>query len=118
MYRIRTVRLLVLVTLIILPLCSIGGQELQSKLAQRVKAFDSESPSTVGQLIDFARRFEIPMGIEWVEKAGEKPASSIHARNTTPQRILQHIVHKDPGNGFIVNSGVVHVFSSSFLNDR
>lgn len=118
MYRITIVKLLLLVTLFVLLSCSVGGQELQSKLAQRIKAFDSESPSTVGQLIDFARRFEIPMGIEWVDKPGESLAPSIHARNTTPQRILQQIIHKDPGNGFILNSGVVHVFSSSLLNDR
>ncbi len=105
-------------TLFILPLSTATAQGLQSKLAQRVSAFDSESSTTVGQLIDFAQRFQIPMGIEWLEKAEEGVAPPIHARNTTAQHILQQIVQQKSGNGFALRDGVVHVFSSSIINDE
>ena len=112
------VEVLLLVTLFILPSSSVTAQGLQSKLAQKVKAFDSESSSTVRQLIDFAQRFQIPMGIEWVDKSEESVAPPVHARNTTAQHILQQIVQAKHGNGFTLTGGVVHVFATSIINDR
>src|SRR5260370_26789083 len=102
MYRCTIIKLkpLLFLTLIMLPLSSVTGQGLQSKLAQRVKAFDSESSSTVGQLIDFAQHFQIPMGIEWLDNSDEGVAPPIHARNTTAQRILQQRVQYKRGSGF------------------
>jgi len=101
----------------VLPSSSVTGQRLQSKLNQRVKAFDSESPSTVGQLIDFAQRFGIPLGIEWLDDSRESVAPPIHVRNTTAKRILQQIVQENAGNGFILSGGVVHVFSPRIVGD-
>ncbi len=119
MYRCTIIKLrpLLFLTLIMLPPSPVTGQGLQSKLAQRVKAFDSESSSTVSQLIDFAQRFQIPMGIEWLDKSDEGVAPPIHARNTTAQRILQQIVQEKRGNGFTLSGGVVHVFASSIITD-
>src|SRR5260370_22509969 len=109
MYRCTIIKLkpLLFLTLIMLPLSSVTGQGLQSKLAQRVKAFDSESSSTLGQLIDFAQHFQIPMCIEWLDKSGECVAPPIHARNTTSQRILQQIVHEKRVNRFTFSGGAV-----------
>jgi hypothetical protein len=87
-------------------------------LAQRVKAFDSERSSTVGQLVDVAQRFQIPMGIELANESQESVAPPIHARNTTAQRIIQQIVQERPGTSFTVSGGVVHVFATSIVTDR
>ena len=105
------------VTLFVVSLFSVKGQGLQSKLDQRVEIFDSESSLTASQLIDLAQRFQIPMGIELVDKSEETVAPPIHARNTTVQRIIQQIVHERPGTGFTLSGGVVHVFASSIIND-
>jgi hypothetical protein len=96
---------------------SVSGQRLQSKLDQRVKAFDSESASTVDQLIEFAQRFEIPLGIEWMDNSNAKAAPPIHARNSTAKRILEQIVHENSGNDFILTAGVVHVYSPKIIGD-
>ncbi len=106
------------VMLFVVSLSSVKGQGLQSELAQRVKAFDSESASTVVQLVDFAQRFQIPMGIELANESEESVAPPIHARNTTAQRIIQQIVHERPGTGFTLSGGVLHVFATSIVNDH
>lgn len=115
--RVRKVGLLLIVTLLILLSSSVTAQRLQSKLIQKVKAFDSDNSSTVSQLVDFAQRFQIPMGIEWVDNSNEKAAASMHAQNTTAQRILQQIVQEKPGITFTLSGGVVHVFTSSCISD-
>ena len=93
---ITKVALPLFVALFLISSSSVNGQGLQSELAQRVKAFDSESSSTVRQLVDFAQRFQIPMGIELAIESEQSVAPPIHARNTTAQRIIQQIVHERP----------------------
>jgi hypothetical protein len=115
---ITKVALPLFVALFLISSSSVNGQGLQSELAQRVKAFDSESSSTVGQLVDFAQRFQIPMGIELANESEESVAPPIHARNTTAQRIIQQIVHERPGTGFTLSGGVLHVFATSLVTDR
>jgi len=96
---------------------SARAQELETKLARRVTAFDSESSSTLGQLTDFARKFQIPMGIEWQDKSEGGLTPPIHARNTTAQHILGQILQAEPGNRYRVREGIVHVFALPILND-
>ncbi len=118
MYHLKiSVTLLVFLMSSLLPSCPVPAQGLQSKLIQKVNAFDSDSLSTVGQLIDFAQHFQIPMGIEWIDNSNERAPESVHARNTTAQRILQQIVQEKPGTTFRLSGGVVHVFTSSRVSD-
>jgi hypothetical protein len=114
---ITKVALPLFVALFLISSSSVNGQGLQSELAQRVKAFDSESSSTVGQLVDFAQRFQIPMGIELANESEESVAPPIHARNTTAQRIIQQIVHERPGTGFTLSGGVLHVFATTLVQE-
>jgi hypothetical protein len=117
-YTITEVALPLFVALFVVLPSSVKCQGLQSELAQRVKAFDSESSSTVGQLVDVAQRFQIPMGIELANESQESVAPPIHARNTMPQRIIQQIVQERPGTSFTVSGGVVHVFAASIVTER
>jgi len=57
------------------------------------------------------------MGIEWIDNSNERAPESVHARNTTAQRILQQIVQEKPGTTFRLSGGVVHVFTSSRVSD-
>lgn len=116
-YTIIKFSVLLFVMFFVLPSSSVTGQRLQSKLNQRVKTFDSESPSTIGQLIDFSQRFEIPLGIEWRDDSHESVAPPIHARNTTAKRILQQIVQENAGTDLILAGDVVRVFSPGIVDD-
>lgn len=126
MCRLRSsLALLVFLISMLAPSCLVEAQSLQSKLLQKVKTFDTDNSSTVGQLIEFAQRFEVLMGIEWIDNSNEKAADPVHARNTTAQQILQRILQNKPGTTFTLSSGVVHVFnvshvanSQNFLNVR
>ena len=93
-------------------------QGIQSKLTQRVAAFDSESSSTAEQLISFARQFQIPMGIELVETEKQPKAPAIHARNTSASQILEQILEASPNGRFSVTDGLVHVFSGAIVSDE
>lgn len=121
MYDLRMTKQIVVIVFSLLMLMvswsSARAQSIESKLAQKVKTYDSESPSTLGQLIDFARNFQVPMGIEWVDKSEERAAAPVHARNTTTQRILQQIVREKPGTTFTLSGGIVHVFASSGISE-
>lgn len=91
------------------------GQTVESKLAQNVETFDSENPSTVGQLIDFAQRFEIPMGIEWLYAAKEKPARPVHLRKAAVREVLRTIIQQQSDYQFTMSHGVVHIFAPSLI---
>jgi hypothetical protein len=108
---------ILLITLLLPSLPTAAEQSLDSKLARHVSGFDSEKTSVAGQLIEFAQQFDIPMGIEWVERAGESSAKPVHARNKTARAVLEQIIKQRQGMGFSASDGVVHVFDQSFIND-
>jgi hypothetical protein len=74
-HTITKVALALFVALFVVSPSSVKCQGLQSELAQRVKAFDSERSSIVGQLVDFAQRFQIPMGIELANESQDERSS-------------------------------------------
>ncbi len=84
------INIILLITLLFPSLSTAAVQSFHSKLAQHVSRFDSENSSTAGQLIEFAQQFHIPMGIEWVERAGKSSAKPVHAQNTTAQAVLEN----------------------------
>lgn len=110
-------RLLILFTASLCIAPTISGQTLESKLAKTVEAFDSESTTTEEQLVEFARRFQIPMGIELLYSASKKGVPPIRARNSTLQNVLRQIVHQQSGHDYRLSDGVVHVFPMSLTDD-
>src|SRR6266403_2224686 len=104
------INVILLTTLLTSSLATAAEQTLNSKFAQHVSRFDSENTSTAGQLIEFAQQFHIPMGIEWVERAGDSSAKPVHAQNTTAQAVLEQIVKQRQGMGISGSDGVVHIF--------
>jgi hypothetical protein len=112
------IRLLVLIIMITCASPLVIGQTLEAKLTQNVTAFDSESSSTIDQLIAFARQFQIPMGIEWLQTTKEKPARPIHVNNASAQYVLHAILQQQPGYQYTKSDGIIHVFASSLIGDR
>jgi hypothetical protein len=94
------------------------SQSLESKLNHKVEAFDSESSSTTSQLIELGQEFQIPLGVEWLLRAEEKPARPIHVRQALVRDALQIILQQQPGYQFAVREGIVHVFAQVLVNDH
>ena len=53
------------------------GQQAGSKLDQQIDSFDSEAQSGEEQLIELAQRFQLPIGIEWVDALDKRAAPPI-----------------------------------------
>jgi hypothetical protein len=106
----------IIVVLGITPL--IFCQTVDSKLTQKVEAFDSESSSTVEQLIELAQKFQVPMGVEWLLTADEKPARPVHVRKALVRDALKVILQEQPDYQFTLRDGVVHVVASPIIKDR
>jgi hypothetical protein len=94
-----------------------AGQALEDRLAQTVEAFDSESPSTVGQLVEVAQAFRIPMGIEWNYTPNEGQARPVHVGKASVRDVIRAVLEQQPDYQFTVSDGVVHVSAKSLVND-
>lgn len=92
------------------------GQSLDSKLSQPVEAFDSESSTIEGQLLDFARHFKIPIGLELLV-ANEEPTTPIHIKGGTIANVLRMIIAKKPEYDFDIGDGVINLYSTRFVGD-
>jgi hypothetical protein len=114
----KIIRLAFLMTLVLCSSPFVFCQTLESKLNQKVEAFDSESSSTIKQLIELAQQFQIPMGVEWLLTTDEKSVRPVHVRKALLRDVLKVIVQQQPGYQFTLRDGIVHVFATSLINDR
>jgi hypothetical protein len=98
---------------------------LERKLA-RVTDFVPQAPAPVDQLVEVARRFKIPVAIEWVERPGLATGESKSLSGKRSVReLLQEITNLSPEHRIEVNGGLVHIYSPTvavhpfnFLNLR
>jgi len=93
------------------------GQQAQSKLDQQIDDFDSEATSGEEQLIELAQRFQISIGIEWIDARAKKAALPIHVRKTTIREAIRLILQQHPDYEFEVKDGIIHIFPPAFVND-
>jgi hypothetical protein len=114
----HTLRLVALATALTCLPCLANGQTIARKLAQRVASFDSTNASPVGQLIELSQAFRIPMGVEWLDEPGDKPAPPVRARNTTVRGVLTQILSRHPGYTFDSGDGIVHVSKPALARDE
>jgi hypothetical protein len=92
------------------------AQTVEARLSQRVESFDSESSTTEGQLLDLARRFQIPIGLELIASAGNT-VKAVHLANSTVLEALRTILKQSTAYDFDVTDGVVNIFLSSLVGD-
>ena len=100
-------------------------ESLEKKLAI-VTDYVPEALAPVDQLVDVARRFKIPMAVEWVERTG------MATRESTPlsgkrsvRELIEEIARLSPEQRIEVDGGLVHIYSPTvavhpfnFLNIR
>jgi len=92
-----------------------SADRFQQKLDQRVE-FTPRAGAPLEQLIEVAKTFDIPMGIEWIEPAKcQRSVSTVPAKPTVRQ-LLIGIINRCPAQGLTVSNGIVHIRSSRILN--
>jgi len=104
---------------------SARAQSLEEKLGTATD-YVPKAVAPVDQLVEVARRFKIPMGIEWVERlAREKPNKPLPSRKRSVSELLEEIASVSPGQRVEVDNGLVHIYSPNealhpfnFLNIR
>lgn len=93
-----------------------AGQSLQSKLAQKTD-FVPNAASTKERLIEVARHFEIPMGIEWVNRTNYPAPHSPLANQPTVRELIRSILKDAPSYKLEVKAGVINIFDQSVKHD-
>ena len=93
------------------------GQSLETKLSQKLRTYDSDKSTTLEQLTEVAQRFQLPAGIEWVDKPNQQAAKPVHLRNLTLREVISAIVNEEDGYRFATVDGVLQVYALSIAED-
>jgi hypothetical protein len=91
--------------------------ELRAKLDARVSEYSLSSSGLADALIKLSKKFEIPIGIEWVRDEEASRGLTRTWRDETIRDIVRSIVKEYPGYDLQLEDGVVHVFRQDLLND-
>lgn len=95
----------------------IAGQTLGQKLALH-SDFAVENASPADQLIEVARRFRIPMAVEWLEDENEITPLPLSFRGGSVDQLIESIVKRSPGHQLFIDDRLVHVYSSFAYSHR
>ncbi len=106
-----------LLLLILFTGSKVFGQSRDARLGQRIAKYNSEKTTPLEQLIELAQKFQIPMGIEWVDDSADTLTPSINLRGTTPKGVMVQILAQKQGYTFTVEEGIVHISQISLAHD-
>ena len=119
MFRVGELMFAQIVGAVILVICAnshVWGQTIEAKL-EEAGEFHSQKTTLRGQLVDFARRYRIPMGLELVQGNGS-PLKPLHVKSDTALNVLRKILQQRPNYDFALSDGVVNVYSIRLVNDH
>jgi len=89
---------------------------LEEKLGT-VTDFVPKAIAPSDQLVEVARRFNIPMGIEWVERSGTAPLDqTLRSGKRAVRELIEEIASLSPGYRVEVENGLVHIYSPEALH--
>lgn len=94
-----------------------GATELQARLDARVSQYNLSANGLADALAKTAKKFQLPIGIEWVRDKQALQGLSRTWKDDTVRQVLGSIVEAYPGYAFRVEDGVVHVFRRDLVND-
>jgi len=95
---------------------SVHAQSLDEKLGA-VTDYVPKAIAPLDQLVEVARRFNIPMGIEWVERAGTAPVDqTLRSGKRSVRELIQEIASLSPGYRLEVDNGLVRIYSPEALH--
>lgn len=95
---------------------AIFGQDVQAKLAQQAD-FAPAAGTVCEQLVQVARHYKIPMGIEWVLEPEAQSVNSVTGTHATVQALLGSILQSTPNYSLTVRNGVVHISDARYALD-
>jgi hypothetical protein len=91
--------------------------ELRTKLDAQVTQYSLSAAGLADALVKVSKRFQIPMGIEWVRDKEASRGLSRTWNDETIREIMRSIVKEYPGYDLQLEDGVIHVFRQDLLND-
>jgi hypothetical protein len=95
-----------------------SGQTLQARLDQQTD-FRPSTESPVEQLIEVAQRFQVPMGIEWLEQRdGKSNRSTVRepgGKTHSVLELIRSILRESPEHQLMIEDNLLHVFSQSSI---
>jgi len=94
----------------------VAAQDLEAKLRQRAD-FTPVAGSVREQLVQVAKHYNIPMGIEWVLQSQEKQVKLVPGEASTVMALLQLILQAAPEYSMTTRNGVVNVSYSRYAVD-
>jgi len=101
------------------------AESLEERL-ENITAYVPKANEPVDQLVEVARSFKIPMGIEWVERSGTAKRDKTRLSGKRSVReLIEEITSVSPELHMEVDDGLVHIYSPTeavhpfnFLNIR
>jgi len=95
---------------------SVHAQSLEEKLATATD-YVPKATAPSDQLVEVARRFNIPMGIEWVDGAGTAPLDqTLRPGKRSVKELIEEIASLSPGYRVEVDNGLVRIYSPEALH--
>lgn len=94
------------------------ADQLSMKLAVRVPEYEVRASSYIEALVQTASRFQIPLGVEWVDTSAARGRLVGSWKNATVREIFWAIVRKQRGYRLNVADGVVHIYAPGAIPDR
>jgi|GEM_PF-2877060 len=92
------------------------GQNLELKLS-REASFVPQSTSVLEQLIEVAKYYQIPMGIEWVDQSDANVFTLPKDRQMTVQNLIAELLSHSQDYQAKVENGVLHIAQSTLATD-
>src|SRR6266851_800560 len=113
--------------LVLMAVCMISGLLLGAACGVAVRGAQAESlaeklgtetdyvpnaTAPVDQLVEVARRFKIPMGIEWVERAATAtPGKTLPSGKRSVRELIEEIASVSPEQRIEVDDGLIRIYS-------
>ena len=114
----------IILVILVVPSAVAAQDGLEAKLA-RIPDFTPVRGTVREQLVQVARHYKVPMGIEWALQSEEKEVKPVVGHALTVMALLNSILQAAPEYSLNVRNGVVHVSytrytvdSRNFLNLR
>lgn len=111
---------LVLLIALVMTEARVSAQTVKERLEQRID-HTVTAAAPLDQLLEVAKRFKIPMAIEWLEGPNSEMVEKrepVKVRNQTAAELITAIVRQRPDQHVVFEDRVVRVFAPAAFYDR
>lgn len=91
--------------------------DLQAQLGIHVNQYSLSASSLADAVLKVGKRFELPVGIEWVRDKGTMREVSLVWTDATVGSMIGSVIKRYPPYTFRVENGIVHVFRPDLIGD-